>query len=177
MQRIVVDPKDIWTPPIEIVNLDSYGNFGEVDPSSFDNIFIFKVFPYSCKVSYNGDVSMAIKVRASTGCSMDPSNYPFDVQECSIELSTPGLDTEFLKLKIKKWMLKNGLPREEIKNRMSMGYNETKIEVLQNTFFDDQEAWEFLGYKVEDEDVKGNDGKLYSRVKGTVIIFLILKGI
>ena len=120
-------------------------------------------------MSYNGDVSMAIKIRASTSCTMDPSNYPFDVQECSIELSTPGLDTEFLKLKIKKWMLKNGLPREEIDKKMSMGYNETKIEVLQNTFFDDQEEWEFLGYKVEDEDVKGNDGKEYSRIKGAVL--------
>ena len=128
-------------------------------------------------MSYNGDVSMAIKVRASTGCSMDPSNYPFDVQECSIELSTPGLDTEFLKLKTKKWMLKNGIPREEIDKKMSMGYNETKIEVLQNTFFDDQEEWEFLGYKVEDEDVKGNDGKEYSRVKGEVIYLFSFKSL
>ena len=29
-QRIVVDPDLIWTPPIEIVNLDHYGNYGIV---------------------------------------------------------------------------------------------------------------------------------------------------
>jgi len=32
-QRIIVDPDLIWTPPVEIVNLDHYGNSGIVNAS------------------------------------------------------------------------------------------------------------------------------------------------
>ena len=112
---------------------------------------------------------MSIKQRVKTACSQDPSNYPFDVQQCAIEFSAPGLSSEFLKLDIEKWMIKNGVPVEQLKGKKKLGFSETKMEALKNTFFDDNEAWQILGYKVENEDVKGSDNKDYSKLKGTVL--------
>ena len=112
---------------------------------------------------------MSIKQRVKTACSQDPSNYPFDVQQCAIEFSAPGLSSEFLVLNIEKWMIKNGVAVKELNTKKTMGFAETKLEAVQNTFFDDNEAWSILGYKVEDKDVKGSDGKDYSKIKGTVL--------
>ena len=112
---------------------------------------------------------MSIKQRVKTACSQDPSNYPFDVQQCAIEFSAPGLSSEFLKLDIEKWMIKNGVSGKQLKEKKILGFAETKMEALKNTFFDDNEAWQILGYKVENEDVKGSDNKDYSKLKGTVL--------
>ena len=40
MQRIIVDQNLIWTPPIEIVNLDVYGNYGIVSSKRNKNFII-----------------------------------------------------------------------------------------------------------------------------------------
>lgn len=167
MKRTVINPKSIWNPPIEIVNLDEMANFGIVKLSSFLNSKYFQVNTLSCIVSYNGDVSMSIKQRVKTACTQNPSNYPYDVKQCAIEFSSPGLSSEFLKLDIEKWMIKNGVPVEQLKGedtKKTLGFADTKLSALENAFFDDNEAWKILGYKVEYEDVLSND-----KVKGTVL--------
>ena len=118
---------------------------------------------------------MSIKVRASTGCEMDPALYPFDVQQCSIQISTPGMSKDLLALVVDEWMFKNG-QQQWMADKTSMGYDETKIEVLENVFYDSNPAWDFLGYKFDDIDITGNDGKLYSRVQGTVLYFFLTCG-
>lgn len=157
LNRVVGNPERIWTPPIEILNVDELANFGLITT-------------FSCTISYDGDVQMSIKQRVKTACSQDPSNYPFDVQQCAIEFSAPGLSSEFLKLDIEKWMIKNGVPGKQLKEKKILGFAETKMEALKNTFFDDNEAWQILGYKVENEDVKGSDNKDYSKLKVTFAI-------
>jgi hypothetical protein len=105
---------------------------------------------------------------------MDPALYPFDVQQCSIQISTPGMSKDLIALVIDNWMFKNGQQQWK-ENKKSMGYDETNVEVLQNVFYDANPAWNFLGYKFDDTDITGNDGKLYSRVQGTVFSCFLLR--
>ena len=101
---------------------------------------------------------------------MDPALYPFDVQQYSIQISTPGMSKDLLALVIDEWMFKNGQQQWK-ENKTTMGYNETNVQVLHNVFYDANPAWDFLGYKFDDIDITGNDEKLYSRVQGTVLQF------
>ena len=82
------------------------------------------------------------------------------------------MSNDILALLIDEWMFKNG--QQQLKeDKTSMGYNETKLDVLQNVFYNANPAWNFLGYKFDDIDITGNDGKLYSRVQGRVLIYFI----
>ncbi|CAG5079167.1 Oidioi.mRNA.OKI2018_I69.PAR.g9188.t1.cds [Oikopleura dioica] len=156
-QKIEVDPNLIWTPPIEIVNLDTWGNFA-------------KIQEYGCIVNYRGEVKMSRKLRLSTSCSMDPALYPFDVQVCSIDLSTPGMPMSKLSLEVTKWMFKNGVQFDPKDGEKSLDYSQTDMTVLQNVFYDDNPAWNFLGYKFTDVAITGNDGNKYSRVQVTFAV-------
>ena len=118
---------------------------------------------YSCKVNHRGEVSMSIKLRVSTACEMNPELYPFDVQECSIQISTPGMSKDFLELLVDKWAIKN-----RVLHGGPVGYTDTYMNVLENVFYDNNPAWDFLGYKFEDVAITGNDGKQYSRVQDRV---------
>jgi hypothetical protein len=131
---IYVPYEKIWTPPFEIVNLDHYLNYGII-------------FKYDAKISNNGDVSTVVKMRVSTSCDITQKLYPFDLQECSVEIATPNLDTELLNFKIKTW---NSMQKSEIeRGRNETNYNETDLDSVKNTFFDDNPEWLIAAFKYE----------------------------
>ena len=114
---------------------------------------------------------MARKLSIATACDMSPSLYPYDVQECHIMISSPGFSMDLLEIFVNKWIRKNGktLTQEWISEK-KLGYNETKLEALQNVFYDANPEWTFLGYQFNDAAITGISGKEYSRVVGTGLI-------
>ena len=129
---IFVPYEKIWTPPFEIVNLDEYLNEGII-------------FYYDAKITANGDVSTKIKMRLKTSCEIVQKLYPFDLQECAIDLATPNLDTTFLNFQIGTWNQVQKPKISQTKNETS--YNETDLNVAKNAFFDENPEWNLKAFK------------------------------
>ncbi|CAG5078087.1 Oidioi.mRNA.OKI2018_I69.PAR.g8896.t1.cds [Oikopleura dioica] len=133
--ELSIDPSLIWTPPIEIVNLDLWRNLG-------------KKTDFSCVVNSFGIVNQAYKIRLVTACEMSSKFYPFDVQNCSVNFATPSQTQDRLILDIRQWKIKNTDSFIQSYNLpFTISYNETKLDLLQNTFYDGNPAWELLNYK------------------------------
>ena len=98
-------------------------------------------------VSHIGEVFYYEKVRALIMCDMQLGLYPFDSQECSIDIATPGFKTEELKFSASRWIKRNGY-QGDFSNMTGLDYDDTQEDVLYNAFYQENEEWQFKAYKV-----------------------------
>ena len=84
MTDLYLDPKDIWTPNIEIVNLAQKMR----DQSEFD-------FSASnlLRVTYSGKVYWKQFLRPILFCEIKLDNYPIGHQNCPLKLASVGRGT------------------------------------------------------------------------------------
>ena len=98
-------------------------------------------------VSHIGEVFYYEKVRALIMCDMQLGLYPFDSQECSIDIAAPGFKTEELKFSASRWIKRNGY-KGDVSNMTGLDYGDTQEDVLYNAFYQENEEWQFKAYKV-----------------------------
>ncbi|CAG5078090.1 Oidioi.mRNA.OKI2018_I69.PAR.g8897.t1.cds [Oikopleura dioica] len=154
--EISMDPLLIWTPPIEIVNLDEWRNYA-------------KKTDFSCIVNHLGEVKQAYKIRAVTSCEMSSKYYPFDVQICSVDLATPSQTQDRLVLDIRDWKSKNGLSfNQSYTLPFSIGYKETDLDLIKNAFHDENTEFELIDYRIDAYSLPRNQYENYTSVKVTL---------
>ena len=142
----IFDPSKIWTPPIEILNLLKVLD-GKLE--------------YICEVHHDGTVHEIVKMRVLVTCSVEQNLYPFDSQECGLNLATPTMSDYKLYFHVHEWNMLNTLGNLSA----SVGnYEEVHLSVLKGSFYHDNEEWDLLGYKYEVDTVIGHLKRTFSRV-------------
>ena len=81
---IVIDTKDMWTPPLFISN-----RVDALEPLGSDTRF-FSTLLYDGKVYHSPGDLFEVK------CSIDISKFPYDTQECTMPVFTWGIPSDFL---------------------------------------------------------------------------------
>jgi len=74
---IVMGPDEIWHPTI-------------VQTSSIDNLAAIEEITVPMRVEYDGFVSWRPPGISTHGCDMDTTYFPYDMQECSVEITVFG---------------------------------------------------------------------------------------
>ncbi|CAG5079893.1 Oidioi.mRNA.OKI2018_I69.PAR.g9410.t1.cds [Oikopleura dioica] len=140
------EPSEIWTPPIEIMNLVEM-----IDPR----------LEYVCEVHKDGTIYEIVKMRALVSCDVDLTLYPFDSQECGLSFATPTMADYKLYFHFHEWNMLNSL--QNLSSSVA-SYEKTHLSLLQGTFYRENTEWALLGYKYSVEPVVGHLKRSYSHV-------------